>query len=158
MEPRITDRNVLQRPIKAMLGLSAHLSEGGIEEHLRHLVEMRVSQMNGCAFCLAMHAKQLLDAGDRVDRIAVLDAWRETTWFTDRERAALAWAEAVTALEHREVPDAVYARAREQFTEEELADLTLCVIVINGWNRLNVAFGNPPTPFTIDTKEAVAAD
>jgi alkylhydroperoxidase family enzyme len=105
-----------------------------------------------------LHARQLLDAGERVDRIAVLDAWRETTWFSARERAALAWAEAVTTLEHREVPDAVYAQAREQFSEEELADLTLGVIVINGWNRLNVAFGNPPTPFTINMRESVAAD
>jgi AhpD family alkylhydroperoxidase len=158
MEPRITDRRALGGPIQAMLDLGAHLNQGSIEEHLRHLVEMRVSQINGCALCLAMHARQLLDAGERQDRLAVLDAWRETSWFSARERAALAWAEAVTTLEHREVPDDVYALARDQFSEQELADLTLNVIAINGWNRLNVAFRNPPTPFTIERKEAVAAD
>lgn len=158
MQPRITDRKALAKPIQAMLEVSARATAGIIEPHLRHLVDMRASQINGCAYCLALHAKQLLEDGERVDRLAVLDAWRETAWFTDRERAALAWTEAVTTLEHREVPDAVYALAREQFSEAELAELTLNVIVINGWNRLNIAFHTPPEAFTIEQVEAVAAD
>jgi AhpD family alkylhydroperoxidase len=158
MEPRITDRNVLQRPIQALLGLSAPIATSSIEPRLQHLIKMRVSQINGCALCLAMHAKELLDDGERQDRLAVLDAWRETGWFTDRERAALAFAEAMTTLDNREVPDAVYDEARAQFSEQELGDLALVTIAINGWNRLNVAFRNQPTPFTIETKEAVAAD
>jgi AhpD family alkylhydroperoxidase len=119
---------------------------------------MRVSQINGCALCLAMHARDLRLRGEREDRLYVLDAWRETTWFTDRERAALAWAEAVTRLNNGGVPDEVFEQARTQFTERELADLTLATIAINGWNRLNIAFHASPTPFTIDAAESVAAD
>ncbi|HYH11209.1 MAG TPA: carboxymuconolactone decarboxylase family protein [Thermomicrobiales bacterium] len=157
MSARISDRSVLNGPVQQLLGVSGYVRESGLGANLIELISMRASQINGCAFCLAMHAKELREAGEREDRLAVLAAWRETDWFTDRERAALAWTEAVTTLEHREVPDAVYQQARAQFSEKELADLTLAIIAINGWNRLNVAFHNPPVHFTID-QEAIAAD
>jgi len=157
MASRITDQQALQDIVQPMLGLHAYLQRSSIEEHLGNLVTMRVSQINGCAFCLAMHARDLREAGEREDRIAVLDAWRETDWFTARERSALAWAEAVTTLPNREVPEDVFEQARKEFDEKELADLTLAVIAINGWNRINIAFHTPPQPFTIEAKEAVTA-
>lgn len=147
MSGRLQDRKALNGARQALLGLEEYANSSGIERNLLDLLRLRVSQINGCAFCLAMHAKDLLDEGERADRIYVLDAWRETDWFTDRERAALAWAEAVTSLPNREVPDDVYEQARTQFSEKELADLTLAVIAINGWNRINISFKNPPKHF-----------
>lgn len=158
MTGRIEDATVLPGIHQPMFALGAHLHRSSIDEQLFNLVYMRVSQINGCAYCLAMHARDLRKAGEREDRIAVLDAWRETDWFTSRERAALAWAEAVTTLPNREVPDAVFEQARVEFSERELADLTLAVIAINGWNRINIAFHNPPEAYTIDARETVAAD
>jgi AhpD family alkylhydroperoxidase len=122
------------------------------------LVKIRASQINGCAFCLSMHTRDALKAGERQDRLAVLTAWRETDWFTARERAALAWGEAVTKLDHRAVPDDVFEQARAEFSEKELADLTLAVVAINGWNRFNVAFHGEPDAFDVDTGEQAAAD
>jgi len=158
MASRITNEQALQDIVQPMLGLATYLRRSSIGEHLIQLLSMRVSQINGCAFCLAMHARDLRQAGERDDRLAVLAAWRETTWFTDRERAALAWAEELTILPNREVSEAVFEQSRAQFSEQELADLSLAVVAINGFNRLNVAFHNPPQPFTVADRAAVAAD
>jgi AhpD family alkylhydroperoxidase len=158
MTYRLTDRTATQGAVQQLLGVSAYLRNGELGDNLIELISMRASQINGCAFCLALHAKALRESGEREDRLAVLAAWRETDWFTNRERAALAWTEAVTTLENREVPAEVFEQARAEFSERELADLTLAVIVINGWNRLNVAFHNPPVAYTIDAREGVAAD
>jgi len=158
MSNRITNRRSLQGPIQQLLGFGPYLDACGLDQNLLHLIKMRASQINGCALCLAMHAKDLRESGEREDRIYVLDAWRETTWFTDRERAALAWTEAVTILPNREVPDNVFEQARAQFSEQELADLTMAIIAINGWNRINIAFQNQPVPFTIDAPVAAAAN
>ena len=158
MSVRIEDKSALQGVYKGMASITPFLEESGLEVVLLDLVYMRVSQINGCALCLAMHARDLRLRGEREDRLYVLDAWRETTWFTERERAALAWAEAVTRLNNGGVPDEVFKQARTQFTERELADLTLATIAINGWNRLNIAFHASPTPFTIDAAGSVAAD
>jgi alkylhydroperoxidase family enzyme len=104
-----------------------------------------------------MHTRDLLKLGERIDRIAVLPAWRETDWFTDRERAALAWAEALTDLSAREVPDAIFDQARAEFSEKELVDLTVAVIAINGWNRANIGFQTAPDHFTIEQPEPALA-
>lgn len=157
MTRRIKDQTALQGVVQQLVHISEYVHESGLDTNLLRLISMRASQVNGCAFCLAMHAKALREAGEREDRLAVLAAWRETDWFSERERAALAWTEAVTTLENSEVSDDVYAQAQSQFSEQELADLTLAVIVINGFNRGNVAFRNPPVPFTIDANKAVAA-
>jgi AhpD family alkylhydroperoxidase len=157
MSDRFTDRTILYGAAKPIVDAAAYVRGTGLGDNLVELISMRASQINGCAYCLALHQKALREAGEREDRLAVLSAWRETDWFSDRERAALAWTEAVTTLEHREVPDDVFVQARAQFSEQELADLTLAVIVINGFNRFNVAFHHPPVPFTIDA-EAIAAD
>lgn len=158
MTRRLSDRSAAMGAVQQLQNVERYVHSTGLDHRLLDLVKMRVSQVNGCAFCLAMHAKGLREAGEREDRIAVLPAWRETDWFSDRERAALAWGEAVTTLEHQHVPDAIFEQARAQFSERELADLTLAIIAINGWNRLNIALTqSEPTPFAFDA-EAEAAD
>ena len=154
----LEDRPVLDGPIKQLLSASGYVRKSGLGIELIELVSMRASQINGCAFCLTLHAKTLRETGEREDRLAVLPAWRETDWFTERERAALAWTEAVTTLENREVPNEVAEQAQAQFSNKELADLTMAVIAINGWNRLNVAFHNPPMRFSMDVDQEAAAD
>jgi AhpD family alkylhydroperoxidase len=144
--------------LRAMLELSGALRDSTIEPELRELIDFRASQINGCAFCLEMHARQLRERGEHEHRLYVLDAWRDAPYYTERERAALAWTEAVTQLPNSEVPDEVYAQARTQFDERALAELTLAVVVINGWNRLNVAFRNgPATPVDEPHPEAAVA-
>jgi AhpD family alkylhydroperoxidase len=115
-----------------------------LEPTVLHLVFMRASQMNGCAFCLAMHWREAKEDGISDDRLHGLSAWREAPWYSDRERAALAWTEAVTDVMHSHVPDDVYIQARTAFSERELVDLTLAVNVINSWNRFAIAFRTPP--------------
>lgn len=126
--------------LDAMLNLHKHLGQTGIDENLLNLVYLRASQINGCAYCLDMHWKDLRAAGESEQKLSLLDAWREAPGFTERERAALAWTEAVTLITEGHVPDEVYSVARTQFNETELANLTLAVVAINGWNRLNIAF------------------
>ena len=126
-----------------MGGLEEYVNGCGLEPNLLDLVRTRASQLNGCAYCLDMHSKDLRARGESEQRIYLLDAWREAPFYSDRERAALAWTEAVTLLPGHEVSDAVYDEARQHFSEEELANLTLAIVAINGWNRLNVAFRTP---------------
>jgi len=127
-----------------MLALSQAVEKTGLTPQLIDLVNYRVSQLNGCAFCLDMHSKDLRARGDTEQRLYMISAWREVPHlYNDRERAALAWAEAVTQLEDRQVPDEVYEMAREQFSQAELVQLTLAIVAINGWNRFNVAFRTP---------------
>lgn len=144
MEQRINLVNAGQGALKAMLGLHAYLSKSGPEEKLLELIYFRVSQINGCAYCLDMHSKDLRAGGETEQRLYMLDAWRESPFYTERERAALAWAEAVTLVREGHVPDEVYEQARAQFGEDELANLTLAVVTINGWNRFNIAFRTTP--------------
>jgi len=126
--------------LDAMLYLHKYLGQSGIEENLLNLISLRASQINGCAYCLDMHWKDLRAAGESEQKLSMLNAWREAPGFTDRERAALAWTEAVTLITEGHVPDEVYNLARGQFSEAELANLTLAVVAINGWNSLNIAF------------------
>lgn len=140
MEQRINAFEKGQGAFKAMLGISAYLAKSSLEKKLLELIEYRVSQINGCAYCLDMHSKDLRHDGETEQRIYIISAWRETDLFTDRERAALLWAESVTLLNEGHVPDEVYEEVRKQFSEEELIDLTLAVASINSWNRLNIAF------------------
>jgi AhpD family alkylhydroperoxidase len=157
MTSRITDKRAMQHLYQRMLALGAPLPESTLEPILLELVKMRASQLNGCAYCLAMHARDARKHGEREDRLHVLAAWRETDWFTDRERAALAWTEELTTLPNREVRDEVFEQARAQFSERELADLTTMVIGINGWNRINVAFHTPPEHFETPLPEEAIA-
>jgi len=140
MEQRINAFAKGQAAMRSLYGIGMYLAKSSIEEPLRNLIYFRVSQVNGCAYCLDMHAKDLRAAGETEQRLYMLDAWRESPVYTQRERAALAWAESVTSLHEGHVPDEVYEYAHAEFSEEELIDLTLAVIAINSYNRINVAF------------------
>jgi len=140
MNTRIDVRKYISSNLtQALLKLSFE-SQKRLEHSLLKLVEIRASQINGCAYCLDMHTKDARAAGETEQRIYALSAWRETPFFTDRERAALEWTEAVTLVAETRVPDDVYEQVRQQFSEEELVELTFAVIVINSWNRLQVSF------------------
>jgi AhpD family alkylhydroperoxidase len=159
MEQRISLLEKGQSALKPMFGLGKYLSRCSIESSLLNLVYFRVSQINGCAFCLDMHSKDLRADGEDEQRLYVLNAWREAPFFSEREQAALAWAEAVTKLDVNQVSDEVYEQAREQFSEEELIDLTLGVNTINSYNRFNIAFrtiagGYQVGAFDMHSKEA----
>lgn len=136
---RYSQAKVAPDGMKAMLGLERYLHECGLEESLLHLIKLRASQINGCAFCLDMHWKDLKSIGESDHRLYELDAWEETSFYSDRERAALAWTDAVTKVSETHVPDTLYNEVRKQFNEKELADLTLAIATINAWNRLNIA-------------------
>lgn len=143
MEERFSISKVAPGVYHAMLGLENYLKTCGLEENLLHLIRLRASQINGCAYCLDMHWKDLAALGEKEQRMYGLDAWRESTYYTDRERAALAWTEAVTNVREGHVPDEVYDQAKKQFSEKELANLTLAVVAINGWNRLAISSRTP---------------
>ncbi|MBO9203180.1 MULTISPECIES: carboxymuconolactone decarboxylase family protein [Niastella] len=131
-----------QRGLKALNTLGAYLYKSPVEQSLLNLIYYRVSQLNGCAFCLDMHAKDLLANGENVQRLLVLDAWKETNFYSDRERAALAFAEALTKL-NGPIDEAIHNETLQHFTEEEMIDLSFAVIAINGYNRVNIAFMQP---------------
>ena len=141
MKQRISIHKSGQGLLKAMYGLGSYLSKSSIKPSLLNLLYFRVSQINGCAFCLDMHSKDLRAAGEAEQRLYLLDAWREAPMYSEEERAALAWAEAVTKIKDGNVPDEVYEQVKEHFSEKEIIDLTAAVITINGYNRINIAFG-----------------
>ena len=144
MEPRMDYMKTAPDGYKAMSALESYVRQSGLEHSLLELVKTRASQINGCAFCLDMHTKDARAGGETEQRLYALSAWQETPFFTDRERAALAWTEAVTRVADTHVPDDVFDLVRQQFTEKELADLTLAIVTINGWNRLAIAFRKVP--------------
>ncbi len=144
MEQRINYNEDVNGALKAMYGLEAYLHSSSIEPQLLHLLKFRVSQINGCAYCLDMHSKDLRAGGETEQRLYLLDAWRESPFYTDRERAALEWAESLTLVSETHVPDDVFEIARKQFSEKELIDLTMAVVAINGWNRISIAFRTTP--------------
>jgi AhpD family alkylhydroperoxidase len=154
--PRIDYRKASPGAAQAMYALEKHVASSRIEKPLYELVKIRTSQINGCAYCLDMHTQDARAAGETEQRIYALSAWRETPFFTDRERAALAWAEALTLVAFERVPDALFDETRSQFSETELVDLTLGVIAINGWNRIAVAFRLPPGNYQPVVKSASA--
>lgn len=140
MEPRLDLSKTAPEVYKAMLGLEKTINNSGLEDILLELVKLRVSQINGCAYCIDMHTKDLRAKGEPEQRLYLLNAWRESPFYTDRERMALEWAETVTKVTEKHVPDEIYEQVRQQFSEEELVNLTLAVVAINGWNRLSIAF------------------
>lgn len=129
---------------EAMLGLEAYVGDCGLEAPLLELVRLRASQINGCAYCLDMHSKDARARGETEQRLYLLQAWAEAPFYSDRERAALGWTEAVTRVSETHVPDSVYKEARKHFTEAELVALTMAVVTINGWNRIAIAFRETP--------------
>ncbi len=158
MQERINAAKVAPEGYRALLHLENYVRQSGLEAPLLELVRMRSSQINGCAYCLDMHSKDARAAGETEQRLYGLDAWREAPYYTERERAALAWTEAVTLVHQGHVPDDVYDLARRQFSEKELVDLTTAVDTINAWNRLAISFRAPAGTYQPAThREAAAA-
>jgi AhpD family alkylhydroperoxidase len=157
MQKRSQYAKVYPDALKAMLALSESVEKTGLPSQLIDLIDYRVSQLNGCAFCLDMHSKDLRARGETAQRLLMITVWREAPHlYSERERAALAWAEAVTRLDNQEVPDGVYDAASQKFNEAELAQLTLAVVAINGWNRFNVAFHTPAGSYKSNIKQPAA--
>ena len=144
MKQRIEYTKIAPDGYKAMAELENYVRRSGLEQLLLELVKTRASQINGCAFCLDMHTKDARARGETEQRLYTLSAWRETPFFTERERAALEWTEAITRVADTHVPEELYEAVRKHFTEKELVDITLAVVAINGWNRLAIAFRTIP--------------
>ena len=156
MEPRIDYLKNARGVYEAMLGLEKYLHQSGLEESLLQLIKLRASQINGCAYCIDMHWKDLRAMGESEQRLYGLDAWEESPYYTDRERAALLWTEAVTNIRDGHVPDEVYEKVRMLFPEKELADLTLAIATINAWNRLVIAGRGVPGTYVSRPRQASA--
>jgi len=146
MEPRINLFEKGKKAITPIFGIAQYLKHSSIDRQLMELIDFRISQINQCAYCLDMHSKELRAMGETEQRLYGLSAWRETPYFTDRERAALEWAEAVNSLH---VPDELYDNVKKQLSEEEMIDLTLVVNSINVWNRFNIAFKQIPGDYKV---------
>jgi len=141
--PRLDYAHVAPGAVRAMYGLEQYVMGSGLEHSLLELVKLRASIINGCAYCVDMHTKDARAAGETEQRLYAVSVWRETPFFTPRERAALAWTESVTNVSHTAVPDDAYAEVRQHFGEAEIVNLTLAVVAINGWNRLAISFRAP---------------
>lgn len=144
MEKRINPFKASPKGYEAMSVLGRFADNCGLERSLLELVKMRASQINGCAYCLDMHSKDARALGETEQRLYLLNAWRESPFYSARERSALEWTEAITLISEHGVPDDVYERASQEFTPEELANLTLAAVTINSWNRLSIAFQVTP--------------
>jgi len=154
MKQRLHYHTVAPKAVEAMRGLQGYVDGTGLEHSLVELVKTRASQLNGCAYCVDLHTRDARKAGEREERLHAIAVWHESPFFTARERAALAWCEAVTLIARDHVPDAAFEEARAHFSEKELVDLTMAVIAINGWNRLAVSFRQMPA---LSTRAATAA-
>jgi len=141
-------------PVQAMYALEKYIAGCGLDHKFVHVLKLRASQINGCAFCVDMHSIDARAAGESEQRLYALNAWRETTFFTDRERAGLAWVEAITLVSETHVPDEVYDDARRHFTEKEIFDLTVIATTINAWNRIAIASRTPAGTYRPATKAA----
>ncbi|MCI0576387.1 MAG: carboxymuconolactone decarboxylase family protein [Chloroflexi bacterium] len=144
MEQRLDYGKVLPEGMKAIYALDRYSHHSGLEPSLLELIKLRASQINGCAYCIDMHSKDARTGGESEQRLYNLSVWRETPYYTDRERAALAFTEAVTLIADSHVPDEVYEQARQQFSDEELVKLMVGIVIINTWNRLAITFGDVP--------------
>ncbi|MEO5500930.1 MAG: carboxymuconolactone decarboxylase family protein [Ginsengibacter sp.] len=144
MEQRLNYSKVSPDALRAMMELEKNVMASTIERPLYELLKIRASQINHCAYCLDMHTKDARKAGETEQRIYALSAWRETPFFTERERAALTWTEAVTVISQNDIPDSLYDSVHKQFNEKEMVDLTMAIIAINGWNRLAISFRTVP--------------
>ena len=138
MTSRLNAYKVAPEGVSALLAVENYLKNSGLDHKLLTLVKVRVSQINGCAYCLHMHSEEARKLGESPTRLYLLNAWHESNLFSDRERAALAWAESLTNISTTHAPDEVYEQARRQFSEKELADLSIAIAMINAWNRLSI--------------------
>jgi AhpD family alkylhydroperoxidase len=155
MKPRL-DYSKRGGALKALLGVSQYAHTSGLESSVLNLVYLRASQLNGCAWCVDMHTKDARAEGESEQRLYLVAAWREAPFYSERERAALAWTEIVTRLPDQGIPDAVYEQARASFNENELIDLTVAITSINAWNRMNVAFRTVAGSYKVGAKREIA--
>src|SRR5689334_18874049 len=139
VQPRFDYRKQSPEPVQAMHALEKYIASCGLDHKFVHLLKLRASQINGCAYCIDMHSIDARAEGETEQRLYALDAWRETPFYTDRERAALAWVEAVTLVSQTHVPDALFEETKKHFTDQEIVDLTFLAATINGWNRLAIS-------------------
>jgi len=153
-QPRIDHSRVSPGANQAMYAIERYVRQCGLDPQLLELVKLRASQINGCAWCMDMHSKELRAAGEDEQRLHLLSVWRECPFYTERERAALAWTEALTLLAQGNVPDDVFALARAQFSEQDLVKLTVAIVAINGANRINVAFRTVPGSYRPAIRDA----
>lgn len=144
MKQRLNYAKIAPDALKGMLELEKYVHDSGLERPLYELVKTRASQINGCAYCLDMHTKDARKAGETEQRLYTLHVWRETPFYTERERAALEWTESLTLISENDVPDALYEAVRKHFNEEELVALTMAIVAINAWNRLAISFRTVP--------------
>jgi AhpD family alkylhydroperoxidase len=147
MDSRLDYKKVAPQALEAMSRLESYVKQTNLERSLLELVRIRASQINSCAYCLDMHTKDARAAGESEQRLYLLDAWRESPFYTERERAAFSWTEAVTEISESSVPDKVYQDVRREFTEKELVELTMAIVAINGWNRLAISFRSMPSAY-----------
>ncbi len=154
MPERLKFYEVNSEAIKPLLMLEKYVGSSGLEKPLLELVKLRASQINGCAYCLDMHTKDARAAGETEQRLYVLNAWREAPFYSDRERAALEWTEAVTLISSTHVPDEIYEKVRPYFSPEELLNLTMAIVAINGWNRLAISFRSEPGTYQVRKQSA----
>jgi len=157
MQPRIDYRKYAGEALQTMLNLEKYIAAAGLDEKMVELMKMRASQINGCAYCLDMHSIDARAIGESEQRLYALNAWRETPFFSDRERAALAWTEAITLVSETHVPDSAYEEVKKYFSEKEIIDLTVVATVINMWNRMAIATRSVPGHYRRPTKTTVAA-
>ena len=139
MKPRLNPYQAAPETVKAMMALEDHLVKSGLETSLYHLVKTRASQINGCAYCIHMHTRDARAHGETEERLYLLDAWRESPLYTDRERAALAWTESLTLIAETHAPDDVFDEVKKHFTDDEIVKLTILIGAINTWNRLAIS-------------------
>jgi AhpD family alkylhydroperoxidase len=154
MQPRLEIQKVAPQAYRTLAGLETYIRNCGLEPALILLVKLRASQINGCGYCIDMHTKDARANGESEQRLYALTAWRETPFFTDRERAALNWTEALTLISESHAPDSVYEGVRQRFTELELVNLTMAIVTINGWNRICVGFRRVPGTYDPDSKHS----
>jgi AhpD family alkylhydroperoxidase len=150
MEQRFSYSKAAPEGVEILQKLESYIKKAGLEPDLVELVKLRASQINGCAYCIDMHTKDARSRGENEQRLYGVSAWRESPFYSKRERAALAWAESVTLVSEDQVPDEIYNLAKKHFTEKELVDLTLAVIAINAWNRLAISFRTPAGSYKPD--------
>lgn len=144
MQQRIDATNVSPAAYKAVAALQTYVDQSSLDAKLRELIKICASQINGCAFCIAMHTRDARKLGESDERMHLLNAWREAPIYTAREQAALAWTEAITRIADGHVPDEIYEQVKRQFSEKEIVDLTAAAVAINGWNRIAIAFRSTP--------------
>ncbi len=157
MQPRLDIAKTAPGAVHSMLGLENYLRSTNLEAGLLDLVKLRVSFINGCAYCVDMHSKDARAAGETEQRVYSVPVWRETPSYSERERAALAWAETVTNVGYTHVPDEAFEEVKRHFSDKELADLTLAIVAINGWNRLAISFRAVPGTYQVESRKAVGS-